>query len=173
MVSLSITDLFVPLHFLTYSTLLGTQLFQTFVVVKISYQALPRSAFTTLQKRMFPVYFRTQSLLLVLAAATFPPYGPASLVKEKGNWIAFLVAGLTAGLNLILYGPRTRSVMIERIHQETRDSRHQKSTSGAMAKLNRLFARNHAMSIHLNLLTIGATLWYGWRMASALSAVSR
>lgn len=38
--------------------------------------------------------------------------------------------------------------------------------SEEMRKVNRAFARNHAMSIHLNLLAIGATLWYGVRLAS-------
>ena len=42
------------------------------------------------------------------------------------------------------------------------------TTSDEMKMLNRSFARAHAMSIHLNLLTIGATLWYGWRLASKL-----
>ena len=37
-----------------------------------------------------------------------------------------------------------------------------------MRKLNREFSRAHAMSIHLNLLTVGLTLWYGWRLASKL-----
>jgi hypothetical protein len=36
-------------------------------------------------------------------------------------------------------------------------------------KLNRAFSRAHAMSIHLNLLTIGATLFYGWRLSKKLS----
>ena len=31
------------------------------------------------------------------------------------------------------------------------------------------FSRNHAMSIHLNLMTIGSTLWYGWKLASQFS----
>ena len=34
-----------------------------------------------------------------------------------------------------------------------------------MEMLLRDFSRNHAVSIHLNLLTIGATLWYGWCLA--------
>lgn len=45
----------------------------------------------------------------------------------------------------------------------TRDSK-----SEEMLVLNRAFSRAHAMSIHLNLITIGATLWYGWQLASKL-----
>lgn len=40
------------------------------------------------------------------------------LIRNKSDWITFLFAGLTAtGLNLIVYGPRTKELMIERIHQ--------------------------------------------------------
>jgi hypothetical protein len=42
------------------------------------------------------------------------------------------------------------------------------SVSDDMRKLNCLFSRAHAMSIHLNLITIGATLLYGWRLASKI-----
>ncbi|KAF2469242.1 uncharacterized protein BDR25DRAFT_371780 [Lindgomyces ingoldianus] len=161
-----------PLHLLTYSTLLGTEMYQTFVMTKVAHQELPRSAFTTLQKRLFPLYFRGQSLLVVLAAATVPPHGPISLFEEQKTWIPFAVAGLTSALNLLVYGPRTRQVMIDRIHQGTREdlkARDMKGVSAEMRQLNQAFSRNHAMSIHLNLVTIRATLWYGWKLASMLN----
>jgi hypothetical protein len=106
-----------PLHLLAYSALLGTELYQTFVVTKITYRTLPRPAFVGLQKRIFPVYFETQTVLLLVVAVTSPPYGPVSLFKEARNWIPFAIAGVTAGLNLTAYGPRTRSLMIERANQ--------------------------------------------------------
>lgn len=106
-----------PLHLLFYSTLLGTQLYQTFVMTKVCYKALPRTAFTTLQKKVFPIYFQGQSLLIVLAAATLPPYGPISLIQPDSDWKPFLVAMLTAGLNLAIFGPRTSKAMVDRIHQ--------------------------------------------------------
>ncbi|KAL7620572.1 hypothetical protein AAE478_009567 [Parahypoxylon ruwenzoriense] len=106
-----------PLHILSYSTLLGAELYQTFVMTKVCYQALPKSAFTTLQKRVFPIYFRGQTLLLLLAAITIPPHGPLTLQANKGNWIPFAIAGGTAFLNLMIYGPRTRQIMVDRIHQ--------------------------------------------------------
>ncbi|KAF2649994.1 hypothetical protein K491DRAFT_668008 [Lophiostoma macrostomum CBS 122681] len=165
----------VPIHLLTYSTLLGTSLYQTFIITKVAYQALPRSAFTTLQKRLFPIYFRSQSLLLVLTAITYPPYGPASLAKVKGDWITFVIAGITAGLNLMVYGPRTSRAMVERIQQATKDARAggegdgKDEISKEMTVRNRVFSRNHAMSIHLNLLTIGAMVWYGVRLAGRLA----
>jgi hypothetical protein len=106
-----------PFHLLAYSTLLGTELYQSFLMVKIAYQALPRSAFTSLQKRVFPIYFRIQSLLLLVVAATASPRGPLSLWENNPDWISFVVAGLTAGLNLLIFGPKTQELMIQRVHQ--------------------------------------------------------
>ncbi|CAM1511971.1 Fc.00g094840.m01.CDS01 [Cosmosporella sp. VM-42] len=160
-----------PFHLLSFSALLGTELYQTFIITKVAFNELPRTAFTTLQKRLFPIYFQGQTLLLFLSAVTFPPNGPFSLVQHKGDWIPFAVAGVTSVLNLVLYGPRTRQTMIDRIHQATRDARKpgdSSELSPEMAGINRRFKRNHAMSIHLNLITIGATLWHGWRLASRL-----
>lgn len=105
-----------PLHLLAYSTLLGTELYQSFVMTKLAYQALPRSAFTSLQKRVFPIYFRGQTLLLGLVALTLPTQGPRALVN-RSNLIAFGVASATAILNLVIYGPKTQRLMIERVHQ--------------------------------------------------------
>lgn len=88
-------------------------------MTKVTFQALPRSAFTTLQKRIFPIYFQGQALLLLLVVATRPPYGPVSLVQQKQDWIPFAIAGVTAGLNLLMYGPQTQRFMVERVHQGT------------------------------------------------------
>lgn len=86
-------------------------------MVKIAYQALPRSAFTSLQKRVFPIYFRIQSLLLFVVAASAPPHGPLSLWQNNADCMSFVVAGVTAALNLFIFGPRTRQLMIQRVHQ--------------------------------------------------------
>ncbi|KAI0907209.1 hypothetical protein F4824DRAFT_488666 [Ustulina deusta] len=171
-------SLLAPLHLLSFSALLGTQLYQTFIVTKICYVSLPPSAFTTLQKRLFPIYFRSQSLLLLLTVVTIPSQGPLTLIAHKAAWIPFAVAGVTATLNWWVYGPRTRQIMIERIHQETRDGLQKQTTddhvvsetpSPEMQRISRSFSRNHAMSIHLNLLTIGAMLWWGYKLASNLN----
>ncbi|WQF86061.1 hypothetical protein CDEST_11075 [Colletotrichum destructivum] len=161
-----------PYHLLSYATLLGTSLFQTFVNTKICYTELPRSAFTTLQKRLFPVYFRCQALLLVLTAATFPPYGPASLLRDRRDWIPFAAIGLTTMANLFTYGPRTRQAMIDRTHQETRDAKRPdgvEEPSPDMRAVKRRFSMNHAMSIHLNLIGLFGMVWYGVRLASRLN----
>ena len=113
---ISISNL-APYHLLFYSTLLGTEIYQTFIMTKISYETLPITAFRTLQKRVFPAYFRTQSLLLVLVAVTIPPHGPASFFASKWHWCMFAAAGVTAGLNLLVYGPATLAAMIAKVHQ--------------------------------------------------------
>jgi hypothetical protein len=120
---ISLVAILAPAHLLAYSTLLGTEVYQSFVMTKVSYQALPRSAFTTLQKRVFPIYFQSQSLLLLLVAATCPPHGPTSLLHSRFEWVSLVVAGATAGLNLLVYEPRTQTLMTERVHQGTRSRR--------------------------------------------------
>jgi hypothetical protein len=172
---MDLRSLLAPLHLLSFSALLGTQLYQTFVVTKICFVSLPRGAFTTLQKRLFPIYFRGQSLLLLLTVVTIPSQGPLTLIANKAAWISFAVAGVTATLNLLVYGPRTKQIMIERSHQETRNAQQKPTADDAaetpspdMQRLRRSFSRSHAMSIHLNLLTIGAMLFWGWRLASSL-----
>lgn len=121
-------------HIMLFGTLLGTELFQvrlcvnlkgeplltvlqTFIMTKICYNALPMSAFTTLQKRVFPAYFRIQSLLILSTAITHPPYGPVSLGTSLGDLIPLSFGGAMAALNLSMWGPRTLEAMVERIHQ--------------------------------------------------------
>jgi hypothetical protein len=56
-------------------------------------------------------------LLLLIVAATFPPRGPLSAIKQKSDWVAFGVAGITAALNLFVYGPKTKDLMMKRVQQ--------------------------------------------------------
>lgn len=103
-----------PYHLLSYSTLLGLSVYQSFIVVKIAHRVLPRPAFITLQGRLFPIYFQLQTLYLFLTVATFPPYGPMSLIKDGISTVLFSVAGVGALLNFFVYGPRTRQAMLDR-----------------------------------------------------------
>ncbi|KAH7134065.1 hypothetical protein EDB81DRAFT_90345 [Dactylonectria macrodidyma] len=159
-----------PFHLLSFSALFGSQLYQTFVVTKVAFTTLPRPAYIKFQKTIFPVYFHGQSLLLLLTAATVPPLGPLSLVQQKGDWIPFAVSGAAAGLNFVVYGPRTRQLMLDRAQQGTVDAKVTglDGPSEEMALLKRKFSRAHAMCIHLNLISIGALVWYTWRLASHL-----
>ena len=109
-----IASVLAPIHIISYSLLLGTQFYQTFINTKLCFQALPRPAFISLQKRLFPVYFRMQSSLLLLTILTYLPFGPYSLFHDVVGIVCFSLAGLTALLNLFIYGPGTRKVMLER-----------------------------------------------------------
>ena len=90
---------------------------KSFVMTKVCYNALPMSAFTTLQKRVFPVYFRGQTLLLVLTALTHPPSGPLSLASSLWDMLPLAFGGAMAAWNLLVWGPRAQTAMVERIHQ--------------------------------------------------------
>lgn len=102
-----------PYHLLSYSTLVGMSIYQSFTVVKTAHRVLPRPAFTTLQGRLFPIYFQLQTVYFFLTAATFPPYGPISLAKDGTSAVLFSVAGVGTLLNFFVYGPRTRQAMID------------------------------------------------------------
>ena len=111
------TRIMPPLHLLAYSTLLGTQLYQTFFVTSITFKTLPRKSFVNLQGKIFTVYFWGQTLLLGLIAFTIPPFGVYSLMESKTSMLIFAVAEGTALLNLLVYGPRTQNLMVERMDQ--------------------------------------------------------
>lgn len=83
----------------------------------LSYQALPRTQFRSLQKRVFPVYFRTQLLLVIATAATHPPYSILSLSRRWYEWTALVVMFGTSFLNWNIYGPSTLMAMVEMSHQ--------------------------------------------------------
>jgi hypothetical protein len=90
---------------------------QTFIMTKVSYNALPMAMFTTLQKRAFPAYFRTQTLLVIATALTFPPGSLIGLSERWQNWVPLLVNMTCAMLNTTVFGPRTKHATIARRHQ--------------------------------------------------------
>lgn len=86
-------------------------------MTSLSYRALPKSAFTTLQKHVFPTYFRLQTALLLLTAATHPPYGAVSLAVSPRDLLPLAIGAATALPNLLVYGPRTQEAMVQRVYQ--------------------------------------------------------
>ena len=56
---------------------------------------------------------------------------------------------------------------------ETRDGKkyNDPEPSEEMRAKNKAFSRAHAMSIHFNLIAIGATVWYGFRLTSRMELV--
>lgn len=88
-------------------------------MTKLCFQHLPMPQFTTLQKRVFPVYFSLQFGLVLLTTATYPPRSLVSLAQGQswGDCVALGLNAAMAGLNMFVYGPRTQKVMVEKIHQ--------------------------------------------------------
>ncbi|KAL7760523.1 hypothetical protein ACKLNR_010613 [Fusarium oxysporum f. sp. zingiberi] len=163
-----VTTLLAPVHLLSFSTLLGSQLYQTFIITKVTFKHLPRTPYINLQKNLFPIFFQGQALLLFLTAITLPPYGALSLIEHKSDWIPFAISGFVSGLNLMVFGPRTRQLMLDRVEHGTLEGKTVEGPSSAMEAIKKRFRTSHAMCIHLNLIGLGAHLWYTWRLASRL-----
>jgi hypothetical protein len=114
-----------PIHLLLYSTLLGTQLYQSFIVTKITHRALPISSFTTLQKKLFPAYFRTTALLALGTIVAWPHWKTGDAFrgrlawKEGRGWEVALLGTMVVmvGINWGWLGEAVRGVMVERVHQ--------------------------------------------------------
>lgn len=56
-------------------------------------------------------------------------------------------------------------------YTETKDSRKFNKEEGMtdeMKRINRSFSHHHAMTIHLNLMSMIATVWYGFSLASRI-----
>lgn len=116
-------------HILTYGTLLGSNLFQTFLAGPLAFKALPRPSFSTLQQAIFPPYFTFQTALPIVLALTWPGEkiasirknaGPMGLLEEENRWIALapiMTMFVTSLANLLVLGPATTKVMKERKHQ--------------------------------------------------------
>ena len=120
-----------PYHIISYGTLLGSTLFQSFIAGPFAYAAIPRAQFATLQQKIVPTYFAFQTALPVVLALTWPGANVAGKalrndagwrgVLASGNyWDALVPIGImfgTALLNMVLLGPATTKVMRERKHQ--------------------------------------------------------
>ncbi|KAK3626957.1 hypothetical protein LTR56_019496 [Elasticomyces elasticus] len=178
-------------HLLTYGTLLGSNLFQTFMNGPIAYTALPRAQFSTLQQAIFPPYFTLQTVLPIVLALTWPgdslgsvklggnalarkDTGFAGVMAQSNFWDALVPIAVMFGtslLNLVVLGPATTKVMRQRKHQETRDGKRYhdpgpKSTE--MQRLNSSFNYIHSASSLSNLIGTGAMIFYGFVLAEKM-----
>jgi len=175
-------------HIITYGTLLGSNLFQTFMAGPLAYQALPRPQFSQLQQAIFPPYFTLQTVLPLVLALTWPgeklaaaggavarkSTGYAGVFEEENRWTALIPIALMCGtslLNLVALGPATTKVMIQRKHQETRDGKKYYDAgpkSEEMERLNSSFAWLHGAASLANLVGLGAMLVYGATLAEKM-----
>lgn len=182
-----------PYHIISYGTLLGSSIYQSFVNGIVSYRALSRPQFATLQAALTPVYFALQTALPVLMALTYPGVktpsssssplttttdpSPSSLpgFLEAKNRYTVLAPIATVfvlnAANLLWAGPVTTRIMKERKRQETRDGKKYHDPgphSGEMQRLNRAFGQMHGVSALTNLVGLGVTVWYGVLLAERL-----
>lgn len=111
-----------------YGTLLGSQVFQSFIGGIVAFKALPRPQFAALQQKIFPIYFSMQTALPIILALTYPgartPLGAASglggTFAKTNQWstlVPMLMIFGTSLANLLVVGPATTKIMHERKHQ--------------------------------------------------------
>ncbi|RYN58574.1 hypothetical protein AA0118_g7238 [Alternaria tenuissima] len=171
-------------HLLSYGTLLGSTLFQSFVSGIVAFRVLPRPQFSTLQKHTFPVYFTLQTLTPIVMLLTYPRGGAPSLLPflssspmpptatdNLSSWLHTTMF-LTALVNWVYIGPKTTEVMGLRKHQETRDGKKSYDAgphSKEMQALNKQFGILHGVSSLVNMVGLGAMIWYGAVLAEGLS----
>ncbi|KAL8706927.1 MAG: hypothetical protein Q9201_000087 [Fulgogasparrea decipioides] len=187
MPDLSILGTLAPYHILTYGTLLGSNVFQSFVNGIVAFRTLPRPQFSSLQTAIFPIYFSIQSALPVLLALTYPGaksalYGSSSqqagslagFFAEQNRWsvLAPLAACFAINFaNLTYLGPKTQEIMRVRKHQETKDGKKcfdPPPHSKEMQRLNKSFGRMHGASAGLNLVSLTLVVWYGVVLAERI-----
>lgn len=167
------------------------------MVTRISYRALPLPQFRAFQKSMFSTYFNLQFLFALAVAGTHPSYSLITLTCRWDEFTAVTIMFITSALNWVVFGPQTLQAMMDQTHQgksviiplrwaiisdrgpscilkccsETRDGRRydDDTKSDKMKTMIKKFSRAHSRSIHTNLLTVVATIWYGFILASRLS----
>lgn len=158
----------------SYGTLLGSEIFQSFIAGITAFRVLPRPQFATLQSALFPIYFSMQTALPVLLALTFPAERTAigmtssslsGVLEQKLHVLTPLsIIFATSLANMVVVGPATTKCMRERKHQETKDGKKSYDPpphSEAMQAYNKKFAQLHGVSSLLNIFGCIATVWYG------------
>ncbi|KAF2259229.1 hypothetical protein CC78DRAFT_548471 [Lojkania enalia] len=160
-------------HILSYGTLLGSTLFQSFIGGIVAFRVLPRPQFSVLQKHTFPIYFTLQSLTPILMFLTYPsPTGFRALLpnqhsQSSADLLAFILIAtmqITGLINWLYVGPQTTKIMGLRKHQETKDGKKSYDKgphSPEMQELNKRFGILHGVSSLVNLVGFLGMCWYG------------
>ncbi|CBF77269.1 hypothetical protein AN4553.2 [Aspergillus nidulans FGSC A4] len=150
-----------PFHILSYGTLLGVQLYQSFVSGIIAFRALPRPQFSALQAKIFPTYFALQTALPVVVALTASrggqPLGISGLLERENQFSVLLPLAAAFITGLVVR-------ITDMLGEETRDGKKSYDPpphSKEMIALNKKFGRLHGLSSLVNLVTLGATIFYG------------
>ncbi|EMR68365.1 hypothetical protein MGN70_010983 [Eutypa lata] len=178
-----------PYHIISYGTLLGTQVFHTFINSVSSFRVLERPQFAILQRAVFPWYFGIQTVAPVVLALTYPGIGGrsvlaaleagasvydrsvAGVLQQPGAVLAPLAVACVTGLaNWAYFLPETNKLTARRRVQETKDGKRSYDApphSEEMAALNKRFGQLHGLSSLLNVVTLVATVAYGFHLSSA------
>ncbi|GAA5826298.1 hypothetical protein JCM5353_003781 [Sporobolomyces roseus] len=146
------------LHNLIAGTLLGSTLWHGFIGGLVSYKTLPRQQFGNLQSKLFPHYFRLQSLGSLALIGLYHRAG--KLVKSDRNVIVLAVMAATSSLNWIIIGPWTTAVMKKRHRRERIEGKDYNAdgVSSEMKALNSKFGALHSVSSILNLAFLGGVI---------------
>ncbi|KAI0024748.1 hypothetical protein F4780DRAFT_552747 [Xylariomycetidae sp. FL0641] len=171
-----------PYHIISYGTLLGTQVFHTFINAIAAFRVLERPQFAVLQRALFPWYFGIQTAAPVALALTYPgqlggalaPGSIAGVLQGSNRWTvaAPLATAFVTGLvNLVYLLPTTNKITAKRRQQEKEDGKKswdQGPHSPQMQALNKQFGQVHGISSLLNLVTLAATIVYGFNLAGRI-----
>jgi hypothetical protein len=68
----------------------------------------------TLQRKVFPVYFAIETVLVMATAVTYPGGSILALSHNNVDLALLGVALGTSGLNLLVYGPKTAEALKNR-----------------------------------------------------------
>lgn len=156
-------------HVLAYGTLLGSIVFNTFVVGLTMFANMPRQMFGRVQSKMFPKYFSltTTAALVLLAGHAFSAAGPGLALSAPGVAPLATAVGLSV-LNWLFIEPYVTDMMFQRYDIENKASK----TAEDEAEIKRLFKKFgmwHGISSLNNLGVLAATVAYGWVIASKLA----
>ncbi|KAI0168259.1 hypothetical protein BJ166DRAFT_252596 [Pestalotiopsis sp. NC0098] len=169
-----------PYHILSYGTLLGTQVFHTFINATAAFKTLERPQFAVLQRALFPAYFGMQTILPVAMALTYPGGLIATggikgaLLDETNRWnvtVPLVTMFVTGLVNWVYCLPVTNSITAKRRAQEKKDGKQSWDPaphSQEMQSLNKQFGKIHGISSLLNLVTLIATITYGFNLSSRI-----
>ncbi|KAH6654349.1 hypothetical protein BKA67DRAFT_564819 [Truncatella angustata] len=169
-----------PYHIISYGTLLGTQVFHSFINATAAFRTLERPAFAILQRALFPWYFGIQTIMPVALALTYPGSRIAAsgiqgaLLNEANRWdvaVPLATMFVTGLINWAYCLPVTNAITDKRRTQEKKDGKQSWDAtpqSQEMQSLNKQFGKIHGISSLLNLVTLLATITYGFNLSARI-----
>lgn len=157
-------------HVLAYGSLLGTLIFNTFIVGLTMFANMPRQMFGRVQAKMFPKYFSLTTAALLILLAGHWLYSPAGLSAAAPGVTPLLWAVGLNVVNLLFIEPYVTKMMFERYDLENKGSKTAEDEA-QIKSLYKKFGAWHGVSSLNNLGVLAATVAYGWVIAGKLAAV--